>query len=48
MDNPAIVYILIGVIGVILIFAILKMAESLKAIDEKMSKILAALEKKND
>ena len=48
MDNPAIVYILIGVIGVILIFAILKMAESLKAIDEKMSKILATLEKKND
>lgn len=48
MDGSLIAACLVGVVGIILIFAILKMAESLKSLDDKMSRVISLLEKKND
>lgn len=48
MGDYAVAYILIGVIGLIMLFCFLKMHEYLKNIDAKMSQILEKLDRKND
>lgn len=48
MGDYAVAYILIGVIGLVMLFCFLKMHEYLKQINEKMDKIVSTLEKKND
>lgn len=48
MGDYALAYVLIGVIGLIMLFCFLKMHEYLKQINEKMDRILKQLEKKKD
>ena len=48
MGDFALAYVLIGVIGLILLFCFLKMHENLKQINEKMDKIVRLLDKKHD
>lgn len=48
MGDYAVAYILIGVIGLALLFCFLKMHEYLKLINGKMDKILSKLDQKSD
>lgn len=48
MGDYALVYILIGVIGLVMLFCFLKMHEYLKQINEKMDKVCRLLEEKNE
>lgn len=47
-DGAMIVAILVGVVGIILIFTILKINENLSQINAKMDRVLKQLEKKKD
>lgn len=48
MGDYALAYILIGVIGLVMLFCFLKMHEYLKQINEKMDKVCRLLEEKNE
>lgn len=48
MGDYALAYILIGVIGLILLFCFLKMHEYLKQINEKMDNILSEIKNSNN
>ena len=47
-DGTMIAAVLVGVIGIILIFTILKINENLNQINAKMDRVLKQLEKKKD
>lgn len=48
MGDYALAYILIGVIGLVMLFCFLKMHEYLKQINEKMDKVCRLLEEKKE
>lgn len=48
MGDYALAYVLIGVIGLIMLFCFLKMHEYLKQINEKMDKVLSEIKNSNN